>query len=170
VADDQRLARQAFDSNAAKNTAALMRHTASQLKMGHGFDDQGAKSDAKGVLHTWWLPEDTAAFKVLVDKLAIQYDTYEAVGLHLNGPLTLGENIGDLSGVTVAYEAKVVLNATDVTRTALCGSMTWQFKKAAKIPASNYEPGGREFESLRARQESTVHSGHIADDLYRGHR
>jgi putative endopeptidase len=74
-------------------------------EMGHGFDDQGAKSDAKGVLHTWWLPEDTAAFKTLVDKLAAQYDRYEAAGAHVNGRLTLGENIGDLSGVTVAYQA-----------------------------------------------------------------
>jgi putative endopeptidase len=75
-------------------------------EMGHGFDDQGAKSDAKGILRTWWLPEDTAAFKKRVDKLATQYDTYEALpGLHVNGRLTLGENIGDLSGVTIAYEA-----------------------------------------------------------------
>jgi putative endopeptidase len=75
-------------------------------EMGHGFDDQGAKSDAKGILRTWWLPEDTAAFKKRVDKLAGQYDTYEALpGLHVNGRLTLGENIGDLSGVTIAYEA-----------------------------------------------------------------
>jgi putative endopeptidase len=74
-------------------------------EMGHGFDDQGAKSDARGVLHTWWLPEDTAAFKTLVDKLATQYDAYEAAGMHVNGRLTLGENIGDLSGITVAYLA-----------------------------------------------------------------
>jgi putative endopeptidase len=75
-------------------------------EMGHGFDDQGAKSDAKGVLRTWWLPEDTAAFKKLGDELAAQYDTYEAVdGLHVNGRLTLGENIGDLSGLTIAYVA-----------------------------------------------------------------
>ena len=75
-------------------------------EMGHGFDDQGAKSDAKGVLRTWWLPEDTAAFKKLGDKLAAQYDTYEAVDdLHVNGRLTLGENIGDLSGLTIAYVA-----------------------------------------------------------------
>ena len=75
-------------------------------EMGHGFDDQGAKSDAKGVLRTWWLPEDTAAFKKLGDKLAAQYDTYAAVGdLHVNGRLTLGENIGDLSGLTIAYVA-----------------------------------------------------------------
>jgi putative endopeptidase len=75
-------------------------------EMGHGFDDQGAKSDARGVLRTWWLPEDTAAFKKLGDRLAAQYDTYEIVdGLHVNGRLTLGENIGDLSGLTIAYVA-----------------------------------------------------------------
>jgi putative endopeptidase len=75
-------------------------------EMGHGFDDQGAKSDGRGVLHSWWLPEDTAAFKKLGDRLASQYDGYEALpGLHVNGRLTLGENIGDLSGMTVAYDA-----------------------------------------------------------------
>ncbi len=75
-------------------------------EMGHGFDDQGAKSDAQGILRTWWLPEDSAAFKLRVDKLAAQYDTYEALpGLHVNGRLTLGENIGDLSGMTIAYDA-----------------------------------------------------------------
>jgi putative endopeptidase len=75
-------------------------------EMGHGFDDQGAKSDAKGVLRTWWQPEDTAAFKKLGDELATQYDTYTAVDdLHVNGRLTLGENIGDLSGLTIAYVA-----------------------------------------------------------------
>jgi putative endopeptidase len=75
-------------------------------EMGHGFDDQGAKSDAKGVLRTWWLPEDTVSFKKLGDKLAAQYDSYEvADSLHVNGRLTLGENIGDLSGLTIAYVA-----------------------------------------------------------------
>ncbi|MBX5459819.1 MAG: M13 family metallopeptidase [Steroidobacteraceae bacterium] len=75
-------------------------------EMGHGFDDQGAKSDARGVLRTWWAPEDEAAFKKLVDRLALQYDAYEALpGLRLNGRLTLGENIGDLGGLEVAYEA-----------------------------------------------------------------
>jgi putative endopeptidase len=75
-------------------------------EMGHGFDDQGAKSDARGVLRTWWAPEDTEAFKKLVDRLAHQYDGYTALpGLNVNGRLTLGENIGDLGGLTVAYEA-----------------------------------------------------------------
>src|SRR5204863_4954914 len=75
-------------------------------EMGHGFDDQGSKSDARGVLRTWWAPEDTDAFKKLVDRLASQYDGYSALpGLNVNGRLTLGENIGDLGGLTVAYEA-----------------------------------------------------------------
>jgi putative endopeptidase len=75
-------------------------------EMGHGFDDQGAKSDSRGVLRTWWAPSDEEAFKKLVDRLATQYDGYNALpGLNLNGRLTLGENIGDLGGLTVAYEA-----------------------------------------------------------------
>ena len=75
-------------------------------EMGHGFDDQGSKSDARGVLRTWWAPEDTTAFKKLVDSLAVQYDAYTVLpGLNVNGRLTLGENIGDLGGLTVALEA-----------------------------------------------------------------
>jgi putative endopeptidase len=75
-------------------------------EMGHGFDDQGAKSDANGVLRTWWKPEDEKAFKTLVDALVAQYDEYEALpGLKLNGRLTAGENIGDLGGLTVAHAA-----------------------------------------------------------------
>ena len=75
-------------------------------EMGHGFDDQGSKSDARGVLHTWWLPEDTDAFHARVDHLAAQYDTYSVLpGLNINGRLTLGENIGDLGGLSVANDA-----------------------------------------------------------------
>jgi putative endopeptidase len=75
-------------------------------EMGHGFDDQGSKSDAHGVLRTWWQPRDEVAFKKRVDRLATQYDAYEPLpGLHVNGRLTLGENIGDLGGLSVSYEA-----------------------------------------------------------------
>jgi len=75
-------------------------------EMGHGFDDQGAKSDAKGVMRNWWQPVDETAFKKLVDALVGQYDNYEALpGLKINGRLTVGENIGDLGGLTVAHEA-----------------------------------------------------------------
>jgi putative endopeptidase len=74
--------------------------------MGHGFDDQGSKSDAHGILRTWWAPEDEQAFKKLVDSLATQYDGFTVLpGLNVNGRLTLGENIGDLGGLSVALEA-----------------------------------------------------------------
>jgi putative endopeptidase len=78
-------------------------------EMGHGFDDQGAKSDARGVLRTWWKPEDVSAFKKRTEGLVEQYSMFEPLkGLHLNGRLTLGENIGDLGGVTIAHDAYLI--------------------------------------------------------------
>jgi putative endopeptidase len=78
-------------------------------EMGHGFDDQGAKSDAKGILRTWWQAQDVDAFKTRTGKLADQYSQFQALpGLHLNGQLTLGENIGDLGGLTVAHDAYLI--------------------------------------------------------------
>ncbi len=75
-------------------------------EMGHGFDDQGAKSDARGILRTWWNEKDVAQFKKLGDKLADQYGSYEPLpGAKLNGRLELGENIGDNGGLQVSYEA-----------------------------------------------------------------
>ncbi len=75
-------------------------------EMGHGFDDQGAKSDAKGVLRTWWAPADVDAFKQRTDTLADQYAAFEPLpGMKVNGRLTLGENIGDIGGLTVAHQA-----------------------------------------------------------------
>lgn len=75
-------------------------------EMGHGFDDQGSKSDAKGVLRNWWSPTDLEAFKKRTEALADQYGAFEPLpGLKVNGKLTLGENIGDIGGLTVAYEA-----------------------------------------------------------------
>ena len=81
-------------------------------EMGHGFDDQGAKSDANGVLRDWWTPADFAAFTGLTDRLAAQYDGFEALpGINVNGRLTLGENIGDNGGLQVAlYAYKLSLN------------------------------------------------------------
>jgi len=75
-------------------------------EMGHGFDDQGSKSDAHGVLHNWWTDSDVAAFKRFGDQLALQYDQFEALpGIKVNGRLTLGENFGDLGGLTIGYLA-----------------------------------------------------------------
>jgi predicted metalloendopeptidase len=78
-------------------------------EMGHGFDDQGSKSDGDGILRKWWNAEDETRFKVLGDKLAAQYGKFEALpGLFLNGRLSLGENIGDLGGLNVALEGYLI--------------------------------------------------------------
>lgn len=75
-------------------------------EMGHGFDDQGAKSDARGVLRDWWNEGDVARFNALGDRLVAQYNAFSPLeGLNVNGRLTLGENIGDVGGLQVAHKA-----------------------------------------------------------------
>jgi putative endopeptidase len=75
-------------------------------EISHGFDDQGRRSDAQGNLRDWWQPADAEAFEVLATRLADQYSQFEPLpGMKLQGRLGLGENIADLSGVAVAYEA-----------------------------------------------------------------
>jgi putative endopeptidase len=75
-------------------------------ELSHHFDDQGAKYDATGKLAQWWTDADVQRFKALTDRLAKQYDAYEPLpGEHVQGKLTLGENIADLAGLTIAYDA-----------------------------------------------------------------
>jgi len=75
-------------------------------EIGHGFDDQGRKSDGFGNLRDWWTPADAKAFQAKTDKLAAQYDAINPIDtLHINGVLTMGENIGDVSGLQQAYRA-----------------------------------------------------------------
>ncbi|MDP5145769.1 peptidase M13 [Shewanella sp. ULN5] len=84
-------------------------------EMGHGFDDQGAKFDGEGNMRDWWTEADLKAFESKGKALVAQYDGYQVFDdLHVNGELTLGENIGDLSGVTIAYKAyKMSLNGKE---------------------------------------------------------
>lgn len=75
-------------------------------EMTHGFDDSGRQFDAAGNLRDWWTPEDAARYKERATKVAEQFDAFTvAGGLHVNGRLTLGENIADLGGLAVAYHA-----------------------------------------------------------------
>lgn len=75
-------------------------------EISHGFDDQGSQFDADGKFKNWWTKKDRDNFKERGELLANQFDQYEVMdSLHVNGKLTLGENIGDLCGVTVAYQA-----------------------------------------------------------------
>ncbi len=75
-------------------------------EMGHGFDDQGSKSDADGILRNWWTDADRAGFETRTRSLGAQYDAYCPLdGTCVNGSLTMGENIGDLGGLSMAYTA-----------------------------------------------------------------
>ena len=77
-------------------------------EIGHGFDDQGSKYDGSGALRDWWTPADREAFDALTSKLVDQYSTLSPVGADgktVNGALTIGENIGDLGGLGIAYQA-----------------------------------------------------------------
>ena len=84
-------------------------------EISHHFDDQGSKYDENGRLSDWWTPEDVAAFDKASKALVAQYDQYEPLpGEFVKGEFTLGENIGDLAGLTVAYDAyKTALNGEE---------------------------------------------------------
>jgi putative endopeptidase len=83
------------------NIGAIIGH-----EMSHAFDDQGRKSDSLGRQRDWWTPADAARYQSEVDKLVAQFNGYEPLpGVHINGTTTLGENIADLAGLRMAYDA-----------------------------------------------------------------
>lgn len=114
-------------------------------EMGHGFDDQGAKYDANGVLKNWWTEEDLAAFQALGNALVAQYDSFcplDEGETCVNGRLTLGENIGDLGGLSLAYRAyklsldgkedKVINGLTGDQRFFMSWAQVWRSKYKEK--------------------------------------
>ncbi|MEN8769773.1 MAG: M13 family metallopeptidase [Glaciecola sp.] len=109
-------------------------------EMGHGFDDQGSKSDAEGVQRNWWTDEDRAAFDAKAEKLAAQYSAYEPIeGNFVNGKNSLGENIGDVGGLAMAYhayqlsldgkEAPIIDGTTGDQRFFLAWAQVWKEKR-----------------------------------------
>ncbi|MDR6866917.1 putative endopeptidase [Microbacterium resistens] len=111
-------------------------------EIGHGFDDQGSRYDADGKLQDWWTDADRTAFEERTASLIAQYDALVPVGLseehHVNGALTIGENIGDLGGLGIALkayelslggeEAPVIDGYTGVQRLLLSWAQVWQQK------------------------------------------
>jgi len=106
-------------------------------EMGHGFDDQGSKSDANGVKRNWWTVDDRKAFEARTARLGDQYSSYEAVPDNfVDGKFTMGENIGDLGGVAVAYHAyqlslegkeqPIIDGMTGTQRFYLAYAQTWR--------------------------------------------
>ena len=115
-------------------------------EIGHGFDDQGSQYDEHGQLENWWTSDDRAAFQQRADKLIAQYDGFEPQALpgeHVNGSLTVGENIGDLGGITIglkAYaislggeEAPVVDGRTGAQRVFLNYANVWRSKRRKEL-------------------------------------
>ncbi|WP_302268931.1 M13 family metallopeptidase [Nocardioides sp. Arc9.136] len=106
-------------------------------EVGHGFDDQGAQYDGEGNLHDWWTADDKAAFEVKSRALIEQYDAFEPRNLpgeHVNGSLTVGENIGDLGGLTIAHKAFLIseggtASEEDRRRLFLNWAYVWRTKR-----------------------------------------
>ncbi len=83
----------------------------------HGYDDEGRKYDAEGNLSEWWTDKDSKEFDARAEKVVNEYDAFEALpGVHVNGKLTLGENLADLGGVSIAYDALERLLAKDPSK------------------------------------------------------
>jgi putative endopeptidase len=110
-------------------------------EIGHGFDDQGSKYDGDGRLTDWWTEDDKAAFEKLTASLIAQYDALapaQAPDHHVNGALTIGENIGDLGGLSIAWKAylisldgeepPVIGDLTGAERFFLSWAQAWQIK------------------------------------------
>jgi putative endopeptidase len=110
-------------------------------EIGHGFDDQGSRYDGEGRLTDWWTEEDRAAFEQLTKALIGQYNALSpegADGRPVNGELTIGENIGDLSGLEIAWKAylrslggdqpPVIDGLTGAERFFLAWAQAWQQK------------------------------------------
>ncbi|MGH8146480.1 MAG: M13 family metallopeptidase [Rhodanobacteraceae bacterium] len=108
-------------------------------EISHSFDNMGSQFDAEGRLHDWWTPADAKHFKQATGKLAKQYDQYEPLpGLHINGQQTLGEDIADVSGLTIAHlayhkslegkPAPVIDGLTGDQRFFLAFGQTWRSK------------------------------------------
>ena len=105
-------------------------------EIGHGFDDQGSQYDGDGNMENWWTDADRAAFEVKTKALIEQYDGFELrdlPGEKVNGSLTVGENIGDLGGLTIAYKAFLLAqpDATDDDKRSLFlnWSYVWRGKR-----------------------------------------
>jgi putative endopeptidase len=108
-------------------------------EIGHGFDDSGSAFDGNGSLRNWWTDEDRAEFEARTAKLVAQYNGFKPFDdLHVNGEFTLGENIGDLGGISIgllAYqlslegkEAPVIDGFTGIQRVFLGYAQVWRDK------------------------------------------
>jgi putative endopeptidase len=134
-------------------------------EISHSFDNSGAEFDADGRMANWWTPEDQAHFKAAGQKLVAQYNAYEPLpGLHLNGQQTLGENIADVSGLTIAWiayhkslggkPAPVIDGLSGDQRFFLAFAQSWREKTRdaalrAQVISDGHSPGNFRAQTVR---------------------
>jgi len=152
-------------------------------EMGHGFDDQGSKSDADGIQQNWWTDEDRAAFEAKTKMLIDQYAQYEALpGQFVNGANSVGENIGDVGGLAMAYhayklsldgkEAPVIDGYTGDQRFFLAWAQVWRVKRTdesmlSRLRGGTHAPG--KFRTLAPRNHDAWYEAFNVkpgDELY----
>ncbi len=125
-------------------------------EMIHGYDDQGSRFAANGNFENWWSEQDASGFKQRTGKLVEQFDGYESIdGIHVNGNLTLGENIADLGGLSVAYDAMMRANEANPQPEQIDGFAQNQrfFLNWATVWRRNFKP-----EELKVRLSTDSHA------------
>ena len=148
-------------------------------EISHGFDNLGADFDATGRLRNWWTKEDLARFEAQGQALVKQYDAYEALpGLHVNGTLTLGENIADVAGLTAAVAAyhaslgrtpaPVIDGMTGDQRLFLSYAQTWAAKAREKAIRAGIAGDGHAPARFRAQTVRNIDDWYAAFDVKPG--
>ena len=170
-----------FDPNAdaAFNYGAIGATIGHEIS--HSFDTGGALFDASGAMRNWWTPADFKSFQAQADALAKQFDQYEALpGLHVNGKLTLNENIADVAGLGAAYEAyKASLNGkpapvidglTGDQRFFIAFAQSWAVKSRPEILRQIVLTNGHAPEQFRALTVRNIDSWYPAFNVKPGQK
>ena len=127
-------------------------------EISHSFDDQGSQFDASGKLFNWWTPEDFAQFNEAGARLAAQYNAYEPLpGVHVNGQLTLSENIADVAGLSAAYDAYRSANAAQAAARSDASPRTRVLRQL--------RPGGRTKMREALLRQIVITDGHAPDEF-----
>jgi putative endopeptidase len=144
-------------------------------EISHSFDDQGSQFDASGRLLNWWTPEDLAHFRAAADRLAAQFDAYEPLpGLHVNGKLTISENIADVAGISASYDgyrsaygnsAPVLQGFTGDQRFFLSFAQVWRGKSRPEALRVQLMTNGHAPEEYRADTVRNIDAWYQAFDV-----
>jgi len=150
-------------------------------EISHSFDDQGSQFDAYGRLLNWWTPEDLEHFRASADRLAAQFDAYEPLpGMHVSGKLTLSENIADVAGLSVAYDAyrstvngkssPVAHGFTDDQRFFIAYAQSWRTKTRTEFLRVLLTTDGHAPDEYRADTVRNIDAWYQAFNIQPGRR